>query len=176
MSSPFAPRFWGPMPVVAAPLALAMSLAFVAACQPTAERTTRESGIASLEGPVRAASLAWDDAHNAGDLNRLMRLYSDDAVSMPYGRPALEGRTEIEADFRDFFTTFTAHHQTTIVALEVVGDWAIERGAYQSSATPNAGGVPMRESGKHIVIRRKIDGSWKVQWEIWNTDTPPSVQ
>lgn len=130
----------------------------------------RAESPADAERAVRAASAAWDEAHNAGDVLQLLAFYSSDAVSMPYGRPALTGRAAIESDFRAFFAEFTATHRTTIDALVVTGEWAIERGRYQLSATPRTGGAPLSESGKHIVVRRLLDGTWKVQWEIWNTD------
>jgi hypothetical protein len=47
---------------------------------------------ASDDEAVRAASRAWDRAHNAGDAAALGRLYAENAVSMPNNRPALEGR------------------------------------------------------------------------------------
>lgn len=157
--------------VAATTITLALALT---ACQPSAPAPA--SANASAADAARAASVTWDEAHNAADLTRLMQLYSDSAVSMPYNRPALEGRSAIEADFRDFFGGFNADHKTTIVSLEVAGDWAIERGKYELSATPKAGGPTVNELGKHIVVRRKVDGAWKIQWEIWNTDAAPSSQ
>ncbi len=148
-------------------LALALT-----ACEPAGTSVTPAD--AGAIDAVRSASAAWDKAHNAGQLDALMQLYSESAVSMPYSRPALEGRPAIEADFRSFFEGFNAKHRTTIVSLEVVGDWAIERGKYELSAAPKAGGSAIDESGKHIVIRRKVDGAWKIQWEIWNTDAAPA--
>jgi uncharacterized protein (TIGR02246 family) len=149
--------------------AIAAMLIGLAACGPQPGSATSAAG---ADGQVRAASAAWDEAHDSGDASRLTQLYSESAVSMPYGRPAIEGRSAIEADFREFFAAHTARHKTSIVSVEVLGDWAIERGKYEFSATPKAGGTPMRESGKHIVVRRNIAGTWKVQWEIWNTDAP----
>ena len=67
-------------------------------------------------------------------------------------------------------------HKTEIVSLEVSGDLAVERGRYQLSATPKANGAAITETGKHIVVRRRVDGSWKIQWEIWNVDSPPPTQ
>lgn len=143
----------------------------VAACRPQQSTNSSPSAASAVaDEELRAVSAAWDGAHNAADLEGLMRHYAEDAAAMPYNRPTLEGRMAIEADFRAFFADFTAHHTTTIVALAVANDWAIERGRYELSATPKAGGAPMSETGKHIVIRRKTDGLWKIQWEIWNTD------
>jgi uncharacterized protein (TIGR02246 family) len=160
--------------------AAAVALALLASCQ-SADSTDRTRGGSTPGGAgveetadpaVRAASAAWDDAHNAGDLDRLMQLYDEAAVSMPYNRPALEGRTAIEADFREFFATSTAQHHTTIVSLEVVDDLAVERGQYQLSVTPRDGSPTVTESGKHIVVRERVGGQWKIRWEIWNTDSP----
>ena len=170
----FASRCDRQISVVEAVIASAMLLLLVVACQPQGDVSPQARGGPPAEDQLRAASVAWDEAHNAADVDRLMQLYAETAVSMPYNRPALEGRAVIEADFREFFAAFTAHHKTTIISLEVLDDWSIERGLYELSAIPKGGGAPLTESGKHIVVRRKVDGSWKVQQEIWNTDAPPA--
>lgn len=144
----------------------------LAACRPAADAVPQTGSSADAEKEVRAASAAWDEAHNAGDVARLVQLYSENSVSMPYNRPALEGRAAIERDFREFFDAYSAQHKTTIVGLVVNGDWAIERGRYEFSAKPKAKDPPLSETGKHIVVRRKVGGAWKVEWEIWNTDAP----
>lgn len=128
--------------------------------------------VAAIESEVRAASVAWDEAHNAGDLDRLMSLYAEDAVSMPFERPALEGKDAVEEDFGAYFADFDARHKTTIVGLEIADDWAIERGAYTLTATAKDGDGGFEEAGKHIVVRRKDGDGWKVVWEIWNVDAP----
>lgn len=121
---------------------------------------------------VRAASADWDEAFNAGDLSGLMSLYGDEAVSMPYYGPALEGKATIEADFAGFFEGFDAEHATTIVGLEIGGDWAIERGQYTLSVSAKDGSESWEEAGKHIVVRRRAADGWRVVWEIWNLDDP----
>ena len=148
--------------------AVAIGLLIASACNgpPTsAEERSRDAEA------VRAASRAWDTAHNAGNVAALITLYAGDAVSMPFGRPPLEGRAAIEADFRSFFAEFTADHRTTIVALELAGDVAIERGTYELSIRPKNGTPGTSERGKHIVVRRRTDEGWQIQWEIWNTNS-----
>jgi ketosteroid isomerase-like protein len=127
---------------------------------------------------VRRASEAWDAAHNAGDVGALMELYSDSAVSMPYDRPALVGRAAIAEDMRKFFQDYRATHKTEILGLEIVNDWAIERGHYTLTSGPrDVGGLPLSdppvnaEVGKHIVVRHRENGDWKIHWEIWNLDS-----
>jgi ketosteroid isomerase-like protein len=114
--------------------------------------------------------LAWDEAFNTADLERLMELYNENAVSMPPGLPALEGKAAIEADFQWLLDNFTAQHQTTIVDLEIADNLAVEQGQYTMMLTPNDGSEPINEVGKHIVVRRKTGDTWQVVREIWNTD------
>ncbi len=122
------------------------------------------------ETQVREASAAWDDAFNAADLPQLMVLYTENAVSMPPGLPALEGKSAITGDFEWLFDNFTVHHETTIVDLEIADDLAVEQGQYTMAFTPKDGSDPFNETGKHIVVRRKSDDGWQVVREIWNTD------
>ena len=118
------------------------------------------------ESQIREASQAWDEAFNAEDLDALMALYADGAVSMPPGFPALEGKEAISQDFEYVFATFDWEHETTIVDLLMSGNVAVERGAY----TMREGGEVF-EAGKHIVIRQKHGNAWLVVKEIWNMDS-----
>jgi ketosteroid isomerase-like protein len=119
---------------------------------------------------VRAASLAWDQEYNSGDIDALMDLYHDDVVSIPPGLPALVGKQALRADFEAFFEAYTATHQTTIAELEITGDLAVERATYTWSANARDGSGGFSETGRHIVIRKRVNGAWKVLWEIWNTN------
>ncbi len=130
----------------------------------------------SPEGRIRSTIAAWDDAYNSADLDRLMALYAEDAVSMPPGRPALEGKAAIESDFQSLFATFGAHHQTTLVDLEMAGDLAIERGRYTATFTPKDGNAPVGEIGKYLVVRRDAGNAWRIVWEIWNSQRQPPAE
>ena len=127
----------------------------------------------TAEDEVRAARAAWDEAYSAGDLDRLMELYTEDAVSMAPGFPASVGREAIEADLGGFLAEHDTQHDTDIQDIVVEGDLALERAAYTDEITPR-GGEAFTEHGKHIVVyRRGADGAWRVLWEIWNTNEAP---
>lgn len=137
---------------------------------PAIIETISDSDPAGQESKVRAASAAWDDAFNAADLERLMTLYVEDAVSMPPGLAALEGKTAIQDDFEWFFDNFESHHQTTIVNILISGNLAVERGEYAQTFTPKDGSEPFSETGKHIVVRKRSGNAWLVIREIWNAN------
>jgi uncharacterized protein (TIGR02246 family) len=120
---------------------------------------------------LAAASLAWDRAYAAGDASKLAELYDDDAVSMPPGMSTLPTKSAIVADFTAFFASNRATHRTLDADRRVTGEFAIERARYEAAISPKDGAATIKEAGKHIVVyRRQTDGSWKVFWEIWNSD------
>jgi ketosteroid isomerase-like protein len=117
-----------------------------------------------------AIAIEWDDAFNSENLEAVMALYADDAVSMPPGFPALVGKPSIQADYEYLFEHYDFHHETTVVQLEIQGSLAVERGEYVMLVVPTDGsGEPFIETGKHMIVRRQIDGSWYVIEETWNT-------
>lgn len=155
---------WRPGALILALLALG--------CGRSATPDTATQDLSARAAEARSASVAWDSAHNAGEVAALMELYADSAVSMPYDRPALVGRTAIADDFRSYFHDYRAEHHTQILSLEIAGDWAIERGRYTLATTPRDGGTIVSEAGKHVVVRHRVGDAWKIHWEIWNTDQP----
>jgi uncharacterized protein (TIGR02246 family) len=121
---------------------------------------------------VRTTRTAWNDAYNTGDVNRLIALYTEDAVSMAPGIPATVGRPAIKTDLGMFLADNKVHETAQIQDIMIQGDLAVERANYVAQITPRKG-KPFTERGKHIVAyRRGPDGQWRVKWEIWNSDAP----
>ena len=123
---------------------------------------------ADASSEIRAASAAWDEAFNSGDLDALMDRYHENAVSMAPGYPASAGKEAIRGDFEGFFAENDARHATDIREIIVRDDIGIERAHYTMEITPE-GGDTVTEEGKHIIVyQRAEDGEWRVLWEIWN--------
>jgi len=127
-------------------------------------------GIAqTVEDEIKAAGLAWEEAYNNGDVDGVVAMHAEDAVVMPPGFPAVVGGDAVRADAEAFFSEFETDHATEIHQIVVEGDIAIERADYTDMLTPKAGGDPIADAGKHIVVyRRGSDGDWKILFAIWN--------
>ena len=52
------------------------------------------------------------------------------------------------------------------------GDMALDRGTYRLTIAP--GGKAQVDTGKYVVVWRKIGGEWKVAADIFNSDLPAS--
>ena len=151
---------------------LALSfLLFIASCTPVVMWEAAET-----EADVEAINSLRDDfiaLDNASDAAGLASLYTNDAVLMPPNEAAVTGSQAIESWFQTTFDQFTTEFTVASEELEVVGDWAFDWGAYMTALTPKAGGEPTEDRGKYIVILRKqVDGSWRIAHDIWNSDNP----
>jgi uncharacterized protein (TIGR02246 family) len=103
---------------------------------------------------------AWIDAVNAGGLDRLLALMTDDVVFLNPGRSAF-GRDGFSANFS------AAHEQVRIRCISeleevvVVGEVAYTLSRDSLSVTPRAGGEAMQLAGHRITVYRKQpDGRW----------------
>jgi uncharacterized protein (TIGR02246 family) len=140
-------------------------------CTPTSQNT----GSTSSDDPavVNNVRNEFMSAFNAGDAAKVASLYSTDAVVMPTHQPVITGRDAIQNYNKTFFDTFTATINITPVETKVFGDRGLDRGTYTIQLTPKAGGSPMMDEGKYLVLlQRQADGSWKLTHDIDNTSMP----
>jgi ketosteroid isomerase-like protein len=104
------------------------------------------------------------------DIKAYHAILADDAVFMPPNLPAKEG-DELRRWLDDFLRGFAIQWlKFTHVETVVVSDCAYHVFACSWRVTPKAGGEPkvLHFKGLHI-LRRQLDGAWKLAREIWNT-------
>jgi ketosteroid isomerase-like protein len=110
------------------------------------------------------------DMLNKGDVNGLMSYYAADAVKLPQGGPLVKGKAAIREGAAAFHGNFDVDFDFELVDYEIVGDYATRQGAWTNTMVPRAGGDPVKVQGKCMLGWKKIDGEWKIVWEIFNTD------
>lgn len=145
--------------------ALALGLASTA-CQPPA----REAGPLSDEdvAALNQAADAYQAAVTAGDFDAWAAFYTEDAVIMPPGQPAIRGRDAIKA-WGEAFPTIVEWTPDR-VEVDGRGDLAYVRATF--SMTVEVGEAePVSEKGKYLEIwRKQPDGSWLIAVDIFNSD------
>lgn len=112
-------------------------------------------------------------ALNAGDAAAWVACFTDDGVQMPPHAGSNVGKTAVRGWSQGFLNLFACRFGLSVDEVQVVGDWAFERGRYTITVSPRAGGEPMDDIGKYITVyQRQQDGSWKMARDIWNSDQP----
>jgi uncharacterized protein (TIGR02246 family) len=110
------------------------------------------------ERAIRELITKWMVASEAGDLDTVLGLMTDDVVFMVPGRAPF-GK-DVFADAARKMKDVRMQGTTDIKEIEVLGDWAWVRNHITVTMTP-PGGVPVRRSGYTLTIMKKQpDGRW----------------
>ena len=125
--------------------------------------------LTQIRSEIVAIEDAWAAAQNAKDINALMALYADDAVSMPDGEPMVTGKDAIkkkqEADFAKPSTYPSIAFETMDVYAQGNVATEVGRSMYKDAAGKITGG------GKYIAVYEKRDGKYLCIREIYNMDS-----
>ncbi len=116
---------------------------------------------------LAAMDEAWEAALNAGDIAKLVALYTDDARVLPPNAEMSQGKAAVEATFNEMIAAGLQGSLTSVEAMEA-GDIGYSVGTYELK---DANGVAV-DSGKYVEAFRNVGGEWKISNDIWNSDIP----
>ena len=123
--------------------------------------------VAQESPEILAKAATWQEALNAGDIEGLVALYSDDARLMPPNAVATQGPDAIRADFGGMIAAGLTIKLDTIEAASA-GNTGYRVGTY----TLTAPGGATADTGKYIELWEKVGGEWLITNDIWNSDAP----
>jgi len=131
-----------------------------------------EADIAAIEELIDLYALAM----TTRDLDLWMSLYTDDTVKMAPDAPAVFGKEDLRASMQPLFDNFTFEEMAIFdVEIQVAGDYAFSRCNFTATMIPKAGGEPLYMDAKDMsIMQRQADGSWKLYWDCWNSNVPPT--
>ena len=113
------------------------------------------------------------EAVKNGDVAAYVELYTEDGVYLWPGVPAIVGKDALKEWFKKRFSKYSADIEKTIEEIEVVGDWAFERGCEVSKIRNRLNNRVQVVRGKFInIFRKQKDGLWKISRRIRNLDHP----
>src|SRR5262245_49315339 len=140
----------------------------LSACAPAAPPAV---DTAADEAALKAATLTWLEAYNAGDVEKIVALYAPDAVLMPPHAPVANGHAAIRA----FLSADTAGAKAAGIKLVpgtstagVAGDTGWESGTY---IVKDASGATV-DSGSYLSVSHKSNGKWLYHRDTYNSDRP----
>jgi len=117
----------------------------------------------------------WHAGWLTGDPETLLALYADEPVLIMSYEPAVIGKEAIRTLYEYVFENYTFTGNGEQLEVEVVGDLGYFWSTYTATATPKAGGEPIKDHGNQVfIVRRQHNGSWKIARLIANRDQPPT--
>lgn len=134
---------------------------------------THRNDLADVETDIAAIKKHYEQyvlAANTGDVNLLISLWADDATRMAPGTPAVVGKENIRAHFKNLMDPFVLEMvMIGETEVQVSGDLAGAYGTVTLSTTPRDGGPTIKTDLKWLdILKRQADGSWKIYVDCVN--------
>ena len=126
------------------------------------------------EQAIRGHVDRWLQLVKAKDAAGIAALYAEDGTVMPPNAPIGKGHAAIQQTWASmmrtpgFYLTFVPEQ----IIVSSSGDMALDRGTYSLTIAPN--GIKHTDTGKYVVVWRKIGREWKAAADIFNSDLPAS--
>ncbi|HVF37070.1 MAG TPA: SgcJ/EcaC family oxidoreductase [Sphingomicrobium sp.] len=135
---------------------------------------TAAVGTGADEQAIRGQVDHWLQLVKSKDAAGIAALYAEDGAVMPPNAPIGKGRAAIQESWASMMQT--PGFDLTFVPEQIIvsssGDMALDRGTYTLTVAPN--GTAQTDTGKYVVVWRKIGSEWKAAADIFNSDLPAS--
>ena len=113
-------------------------------------------------------------AATVGDMERWISLWIKDGIQMSPGKTRRQGKEMIQSGMQTVFDLFEWQMVIFPDEIQVLADQAYAHGSFELTMAPK-GEVDLIElDGKFLtILRRQIDGLWKIAIDCFNFDAPP---
>lgn len=124
----------------------------------------------SAEEVVESLCRAYAGAVNASDSAAYSKLFAQDAIRMPPGRPLEYGREQIRAgEQADYDVARLEVRSTPGDVLQVADDWMYAIAHIEGGATAHADGAKSSfRATKTWLLQRQDSGDWLIARQMWN--------
>lgn len=156
---------------------LAVLSLLLGACVPSPEddaRTTPSAAVSAADSTAadRRAVDTLRQRYNAawldGERESILSLFTEDALLLADGLPAVDGREAIATFYwpADGSPSTVTHFTSSSRRLEVSGDLAYDQGTYVLAFALDGVSEPVSTAGDYIAVaRRQEDGLWR--WALY---------
>lgn len=137
---------------------------------PSSECTPEDPAVSA----VRAVAAGIVAADNRSDIAAVLAYYSEDAILMPPGEPAVIGQGQIRPRYEALFAAYRPEIEPGIEEACVAEDLAFVRGRNGGRLRPlNPGEERHLDDTYLMLLRREADGTWRISHLMWHPRSRP---
>ncbi|MGO9512458.1 MAG: YybH family protein [Steroidobacteraceae bacterium] len=123
---------------------------------------------------VRAADAAWLKVYAAKDLEKTVAFYDEQGSVLAPNAPIATGKAAVAKSIASDFAFGDLLWHADQAGVSRSGDLGYTSGTYKFTFK-DPSGKPVIDNGKYLTVwKKQADGSWKVLYDMFNTDMPPS--
>ena len=123
-----------------------------------------------VESHIAHIGQEWAQNWNAGQLDKLIESYADDAVYMPPHHAAVHGRDAIREYLRGPLKHGVRDLKYEVTFIKHSGDLAYDVGRY-TMTLPQPDNTRQLDRGKYLTVwRRQSSGEWQIVADCWSSD------
>jgi uncharacterized protein (TIGR02246 family) len=125
----------------------------------------------ALEKKIRDLDAEWAAAAAAGNVDKTVSYYADNAVVLPANAPVANTKEAIHAQWKkDLEGMVSGSWKANRVEVAESGDMAWVSATFDW-VSKDASGKKVTDHGKYLeVFQKQADGSWKCTADCWNSD------
>jgi len=130
-----------------------------------------------LKAKIEKINKEMQKAMLSGNTTASLAYYADDAISLPNYSKMAQGIEAIKKSNEAMMASGMkmTKFETTTLMVSTCEDNIAEVGTYNMSFTMEGAPGEMSDIGKYLTIwKQQADGSLKITFEMWNTDTYPA--
>ena len=127
---------------------------------------------------ILAAKTEYREAHNSGDLDRLLNVFAAKFTDCSDGEPSFDGEEAVRALRKrtgDLFQRFRVEMVVTVIGVVVKGNFAYDRGWHKVRLISKDTGRIADTKYRYFETWTKESGTWKINYIITNKELPPRM-
>jgi uncharacterized protein (TIGR02246 family) len=143
--------------------------------QPRASQSHRSQSAAHQRAAVKAVLKSYERALNASDVDRVVKLYTDDAVVLAPNAPSAVGIDAVRATYTGIFQAIDIDLTFDVGEMNVVSKhWAFLRSTSHGTVTTLADGATLPGKSQELFVLHKVEGHWKLARYSFSSTLPPA--
>ena len=146
------------------------TIGFIYDCTNSDKTDSYEEDIAVINKFLESSG----EAVNTGNVEAEVNRFTENGIYMWPDGPTIIGHDSLYSWFTRRFAKAAVEIENVTEELEVFDGWAFERGTYIARIRPKNGNKVEIVHGKYLnILKKQLDGSWKVSHRIRNRDHMP---